>query len=212
MTGRGEPGAPRLDAGAPPLAGVDLAGAERPALRVEEVALAAPVAREARLGRLFALDVRVDGGDLANLAARGASLVRVRVDGARLTGAALTEGTLQDVVVAGCRADLASLAGTRLRRVRFEDCDLRGLDLRDAELDGVRFERCDLSGAELSGARCRSAELVGCRLADVTGLPALRGSAWDWPMLVEHVGALASALGIAVLDEDGTGAVGRQGR
>jgi uncharacterized protein YjbI with pentapeptide repeats len=213
MAGRGEPGAPRLPAGAERLAGVDLTDGERPGLRLEELVLEAPVARGARLTRLSALDVRVDGGDLANLAARGAALVRVRADGARLTGAALTEGSLQDVVIADCRCDLASLAGSRLRRVRFEDCDLRGLDLRGAELDGVRFERCDLSGADLSGARCRAAELATCRVEGLEGLDGLRGSAWEWPMIVEHAGALAAALGIAILEEDarGPGAGGRKG-
>jgi uncharacterized protein YjbI with pentapeptide repeats len=105
--------------------------------------------------------------------------------------------------VSGCRADLASLENTRLRRVRFEDCDLRGLDLRGAELDGVRFERCDLSGAEFSGARCRRLELVACELAGIGGIESLRGSSWDWPTVVGQAGALAAALGIAVLDEDG---------
>ena len=68
MAGRGDPGAPRLARGrgaAEPAC--DLTDAERPGLRLEEVALAAPVARGARLPRLSALDVQVDGGDLANL-------------------------------------------------------------------------------------------------------------------------------------------------
>jgi len=151
-----------------------------------------------RLDSWSLLDVRVTGGSLANVQARGAHLRRVEVSGSRLTGLALQEAELRDVVFRGCRVDLASFSRSRLERVRFEDCVLAEADFMEAELRAVRFEGCDLAGCDLRGARLSQCELRDVRLAGMQGAEALRGAAIPWVDVVENTGVWAAALGLRV--------------
>ena len=113
----------------------------------------------------------------------------------------MNEGTLQGVVFRGCKLDLASFGFARLARVVFDDCVLTAAEFLEAELASVVFDGCDLSGADLRGATMRSCELRRCGLVGVVGVERLRAAALEWPAIVEHAGAWAAALGIAVLEE-----------
>jgi uncharacterized protein YjbI with pentapeptide repeats len=156
----------------------------------------------ARLGGLRLVDVEFERGNLANLAAREASLRRVVVSGARLTGAELIRGRIGDAVFRDCRIDLATFAGTTFERTTFERCRLTQTDFREALLRSVRFDDCDLSEADLTGVRIDRCELRGCTLDGVVGLERLRGAAMPWADVVGNAGLFAAALGIRVLDED----------
>ncbi|MGI8800689.1 MAG: pentapeptide repeat-containing protein, partial [Solirubrobacteraceae bacterium] len=156
----------------------------------------------ARLGGMRLVDVVVDRGNLANLAAPEPSLWRVAISGARLTGAQWTRGMITDVVFRDCRIDLATFAGTTFERTTFDGCLLAQADFREALLRSVRFDGCDLTEADVTGLRIDRCELRGCTLNGVTGLERLRGAAMPWADVVGHAGLFAAALGIRTLDED----------
>lgn len=159
----------------------------------------------ARLTHLSALDVVVEGSNLANLEAVGASLVRVRFSGCRLTGVRLVESLLRDVHFVDCRIELGSFHASRLQQVTFEDCVLTQADLLDSVLTSVRFHDCALEGTDFRGARLYGCELRRSSLAGAHGIDRLAGLAMPWPDIVEQAGVWAGALGIEVLDADQDG-------
>jgi uncharacterized protein YjbI with pentapeptide repeats len=146
------------------------------------------------------VDVVVERGNFANLAADEGSLRRVVVTGARLTGLQLTRGTIGDAVFRDCRIDLATFAGTTFERVSFEGCLLGQAEFRESLFRSVRFEHCDLTEADLTGLRLDGCELRSCTLDGVVALERLRGAAMPWGDVVGHAGELAAALGIRVLE------------
>ena len=81
-------------------------------IRLEEVRLVDVDLSGVRVRGLRLLDVAVERGNLANLAAPELSLRRVALSGARLTGAQWARGTIADVVFRDCRVDLPTFAGT----------------------------------------------------------------------------------------------------
>jgi uncharacterized protein YjbI with pentapeptide repeats len=169
---------------------------------LEGVRLVDPQLAGAEIRGLRLLDVAIERGNLANLAAPEPDLRRVLVTGARLTGVAWTRGRIADAVFRDCRIDLASFAGTTFERVAFEDCTLAQADLRQALLRSVAFDRCDLTEADLDGVRIDRCELRGCTLDGLTGAERLRGAAMPWADIVGNAALFATALGIRVLDEE----------
>ncbi len=155
-----------------------------------------------RLDHLALADGALVGCNLANVQARKADFARVTVETSRLTGLALPEATLSDVTLRDCRIDLASFGFSRLARVTFEDCLLTQADFLEAQLEDVRFHRCDLTGADFRGAHLHCCEFRRSTLADLQGVPNLRGAALEWSDIVELAGVWAAALGIDVLDVD----------
>jgi uncharacterized protein YjbI with pentapeptide repeats len=149
-------------------------------------------------------DVEIARGNLSNSVAPELSLRRVVVSGARLTGAHWTVGRIEDVVFRECLIDLATFAGTTFHRALFDGCRLAHADFRDALLRSVRFDRCDLTEADLTGVRIDRCELVGCTLDGLTGVERLRGAAMPWGDVVGNAALLADALGIRILDPDGS--------
>jgi uncharacterized protein YjbI with pentapeptide repeats len=147
------------------------------------------------------VDVAIERGNLANLAAPECTLRRVAVSGARMTGVQWTRGSIADAVFRDCRIDLATFAGTTFERVRFEGCMLQQAEFREALLRSVRFEHCDLTEADLTGLRIDGCELHSCTLDGLAGAERLRGAAMPWGDIVGHAGLFASALGIRLLDE-----------
>lgn len=184
------------------IAQAELAGVRANGVSVAETCLVDVDLSSARLGGWRLVDVAVERGNLANLAAPELSLQRVTVSGARLTGAQWAGGTIADTVFRDCRADLATFAGTTFHRTTFDGCLLAQADLREALLRSVRFDHCDLTEADLAGVRVDRCELRGCTLDGLAGLERLRGAAMAWADIVGHAGLLAAALGIHVLDED----------
>jgi uncharacterized protein YjbI with pentapeptide repeats len=189
------PAPPRLDDDAP-----ERGGLEDGAL--EEARLVDADLSGARVKGLRLIDVAIERGNLANLAAPEPSLRRVTVTGARLTGVQWTRGSLADVLFRDCRIDLATFAGTTFERVAFEGCMLGQAEFREALLRSVRFEHCDLTEADLTGLRIDGCVLSSCTLDGLAGAERLRGAAMPWGDVVGHAGLLAAALGIRVLDED----------
>jgi uncharacterized protein YjbI with pentapeptide repeats len=134
--------------------------------------------------------------------ARSASVKRVTIENSRLTGIVLPEAVLTDVTVRGCRVDLASFSFSRLERVTFEDCLLAQTDFLEARLASVRFHSCDLKRADFRDGRLERCEFRRSNLNGLEGAERLRGSAMEWPDIVEMAGVWAATLGIEVLDTE----------
>lgn len=154
-----------------------------------------------RLDHLEITDAEFRGGNLANVQAQRAHALRVLAVNCRLTGLHLSEAQLRDVTIRDCRVDLASFGFSRLERVTFEGCILSGTDFLEAQLESVRFHRCDLTEGDFRGARLKRCEFRRTNLTGLQGVEHLRGSAMEWPDIVEMAGVWAQALGIHVLDE-----------
>ena len=182
------------------------AGAEDPlvsglSVDVAESDLAGVTFGAEGLRRLDVRDSVLRGCDLSNVRTRRCSLQRVEVRQSRLVGFSLSEGDVQDVLVVGGTLMLASFERSRLLHVVFEEVNLRDVSFSGAFLEGVSFSGCDLAGADFRGARLRDCVLRGGSLDGVAGIDSLRGLSMPWPDLVASAGALAGALGIAVLEE-----------
>ena len=91
----------------------------------------------ARADDLRLTDVEVRDCDLSGLMADGATLTRVRFVGCRLTGLVLSAARLHDVSFEDCHADLINFRMARLQRIR------------------------------LAGTRCRQADLLDSRVAEI---------------------------------------------
>jgi uncharacterized protein YjbI with pentapeptide repeats len=157
---------------------------------------------DSRLDDLRLADSVLSGCNLANNQAQRASANRVYIETSRLTGVHLPEAALRDVTIRDCRVDLASFGFSRLTRVTFEECMLAQTDFLDAQLESVRFHHCDLNRADFRGARMQLCEFRRSDLTGLQGVESLRGSAMEWPDIVELAGVWAAALGIEVLDAD----------
>jgi uncharacterized protein YjbI with pentapeptide repeats len=192
------PAAPRLDDDLTEVA-LDELG---PGAAIQCARLADPDLAGARLRGLRMVDVEVQRGNLANLAADELTLSRVTLTGARLTGVQWTRGKLADTLLRDCLVDLATFSGTTLERVTFAGCRLTQADFRDALLRAVRFDDCDLTEADLTGVRIDGCELRGCTLDGLVGVERLRGAAMPWADVVGNAALLAAALGIRLLDEE----------
>ncbi len=155
-----------------------------------------------RLDDLRITDSEFRACNLANIRAQRANVLRVLVADCRLTGLHVSEAQLRDVTIRDCRVDLASFGFSRLERVTFEDCLLAKTDFLEAQLDSVRFHRCDLAEGDFRGARLQRCEFRRTNLVGLQGVEHLRGSAMEWPDIVEMAGVWAAALGIQVLDDD----------
>jgi uncharacterized protein YjbI with pentapeptide repeats len=146
------------------------------------------------------VDVELSSCNLANVKARGASLVRCVLRGCRLTGASFAESRLTDVLFEDCRVDLAAFTGATLERVTFEGCRMTQADLQEVACESVRLLACDLGECDLTGARFKRSELRRCELDGLRGVERLRGVGVGWDDLVGLAPTLAAALGIRLLD------------
>jgi uncharacterized protein YjbI with pentapeptide repeats len=73
-------------------------------------------------------------------------------------------------------------------------------DLYEARLKDVLFERCELREATFTNMRIQRVELVGCDLAGLSGVEALRTVRMPWTDVLENAALFATALGIEILD------------
>jgi uncharacterized protein YjbI with pentapeptide repeats len=186
---------------APPELPDDAASGEpEDARRLVEARLRRVSLESRRLEGLHALDVEVDGGNWANLDARGASLRRVALRDVRLTGAAFAEARLEDVSFVRCRLDLASFRFARLERVSFVDCRLEESDFYEATLESVAFADCGLERAAIDGATFSRCELRRCALDGLRGAERLRGVRMPWVDVVAATELLATAIGIEIVE------------
>lgn len=130
----------------------------------------------ARADSLRLTDVVVRGCDLSGMVADGASFTRVRFIGCRLTGLVLSDARLTDVSFEDCHADLINLRMARLQRVSLSATRCRQADLLEARVADLATDGVDLRGATLDRATFSAADLRGSDLEDVRGASALRGA------------------------------------
>lgn len=148
------------------------------------------------------VDARIENADFSNLRFLKSSLRRVELHLCRLTGIELAEATWSDVVLTDCRGDYAGLRNAKLERVAFRDCRLEEADFGGASLTDVVFERCTLRRASFAGCRNERLHLVGCDLAELVGVEALRGARMPFGDILENGPLFAQALGIQVIPEE----------
>ncbi|WP_309230140.1 MULTISPECIES: pentapeptide repeat-containing protein [unclassified Dietzia] len=152
----------------------------------------------ARADSLRLTDVEVRGCDLSGMVADGATVTRVRFVGCRLTGMVLSDARLTDVSFEDCHADMINLRMARVHRVRLSSTRCRQADLLEARVADLSTDGADLRGATLHNATFTAADLRGADLEDVRGPSALRGSLIS-PEQVLGVGlALIAEAGIRV--------------
>lgn len=111
-------------------------------------------------------DVLVHEGDLGDLKAPGARVLRSRFTQTRLAGSRLRSIRLADVHVADGDLSNADVGGGQLTRVRFERCRMTGFKAAEATLEDVAFVRCKLDLASLRGAKLRRVSFEDCVLDD----------------------------------------------
>ncbi|MGF0225588.1 pentapeptide repeat-containing protein [Dietzia natronolimnaea] len=152
----------------------------------------------ARADSLRLTDVVVSGCDLSGMVADGATFTRVRFAGCRLTGMVLSDARLTDVSFEDCHADMINLRMARLQRVRLSATRCRQADLLEARVADLSTDGADLRGASLDRATFTAVDLRGAELEDVRGASALRGAIIS-PEQVVGVGlALIGEAGIRV--------------
>ena len=183
------------DSGDPAAVGVDLAGSTWDGVAVGRVSLADMQVEHATM-----TDVTFDGTDLANVSARGSSLVRVRGRNVRAVGMSLSDGRLQDVVFEDALLDLARFRFTRFERAIFRGCSMRDVDLSSATLVSVLFDGCDLTQVDLTKTTFQSCAMHGCTLEDARGLSSLAGVSMSLTDVIELAPAFARAVGVTITD------------
>jgi len=183
--------------------GLDLSGREAADAEVDQCRYRDVNLSQVTLRRALIRDAVFDRCDLANVRARDCSMSRTAIRGSRMTGFAWLSGGLRDVTLDDCRIDLASFAASKLSDVVFTGCRLNQADFGEADLSGARFERCDLTQAQFAGARMAGTRLLGCDLTGIGGITSLRGAIVASADALALAFTLASALGIAIEDDEG---------
>lgn len=181
------------------IVGADLGGADAPHVDVAQVRLESVTLSFAQMTHATVRDCVIDRGDLANLATRAATLIRVEIRGARLTGVQIVDSVLGDVVFDEAKIDLGSFRFSRFRRVLFRGCNLQRADFTGADIRGVRFTDCDLAGAQFSQVKAAGASFANCLLDGVGGVASLAGASVRASDLLALSQVFATALGIEVV-------------
>jgi uncharacterized protein YjbI with pentapeptide repeats len=178
--------------------GIDLARRDAVSAEVDQCRYTDVSLAQTELDRVMIADTVFERCDLANLRARGCSLVRVTLGSSRMTGLSWAEGSVRETTMRDCRVDMASFRFSTLKVVVFTDCKLTQADFQEADLRGARFEDCDLTGAQFSGAQMAGTRFSGCTLDGINGVTSMRGAIVDHRDSLALVHSLASALGIRI--------------
>jgi uncharacterized protein YjbI with pentapeptide repeats len=149
-----------------------------------------------------AIDARIENGDFSNQRFLRSSIRRIELHLCRMTGVELAEATWNDVVVTDCRADFGGFRQAKLKRVVFRDCRLEEADFAGAQLTDVVFERCELGRASFAACRLERVDLIGCALAELTGVESLRGARMPWGDILGNAPLFAQGLGIQVRPDE----------
>ena len=169
-------------------------------VRIRESELRGVVVEAPGATGLTLVDVILHDCGLSNLDGRDGMIWRVAADHCRLVGLDLGAAEIGDLRVTGTSLELASFAGAELRDVSFERVNLSEASFLEARLDHVRFIDCQLVGADFRGARCTACLIRNSSLDGVVGIDGLRGVRMAWPDVVASAAALATALGIEIID------------
>jgi uncharacterized protein YjbI with pentapeptide repeats len=179
---------------------IDLADRSAASVEIDQCRFKAVNLARTELDRAVISDAVFVSCDLANLRARGCSLVRVSLASSRMTGMSWVEGAVHEATFEGCRMDLASFRFSSVKSVVFADCKLMQADFAEADLRGARFERCDLTGAQFSKAQMEGTRFADCTLDGIGGVLSLSGVIMTSGDALGLAYTLASALGITIED------------
>lgn len=116
----------------------------------------------------------------------------------RLGAVEAYEANLDQLILSDSKISYLNARGSIWSDVLIQRCVIDELDLIGAKLNRVRFEECQIRTLGLDRASCRSVDLRGIELREVTGLAGLAGCTISSEQLYDLSGALAAHLGIVV--------------
>lgn len=123
---------------------------------------------------------------------------RSAVTRSRLGAVEAYEANLDQLLLADCKISYLNGRGSTWSDVLVQHCVIDELDLLGAKLNRVRFEDCQIRSLGLDRASCRSVDLRGAELRELTGLTGLAGCTISSEQLYDLSDALAAHLGIHV--------------
>jgi uncharacterized protein YjbI with pentapeptide repeats len=123
---------------------------------LERVSLAGSI-----FSSILCKDVRLIRCDLANLATRSLTLLRVEFIDCRMTGLQAGEAGCQDILLSAGDQRYCQFRYSRFKSAEFDSCNFAEADFQGSDLSGSVFRRCNLQGAEMSKARLVNADLRG---------------------------------------------------
>lgn len=116
----------------------------------------------------------------------------------RLGAVEAYEANLDQLVITDSKISYLNGRGSTWSDVLIQRCMLDELDLMGAKLHRIRFEDCQIRTLGIDRASCRSVDLRGAELREVTGLAGLSGCTISSEQLYDLSGAMAAHLGIQV--------------
>lgn len=152
----------------------------------------------AQFERINARDIKIGQCDFSAAMLAGGTLNRAMFTNCRMAGIDFSKTALHDVLFNGCKLDMANFRFADVRRVKFIDCTFVDTDLLGATLHDVAFETCVLERTVFTQAKCKSVDLRGSDLVDISGWNALKGAIIDGAQLTLAAPYLANELGIVV--------------
>jgi len=152
--------------------------------------------RHARLVTCVARDSNIMTWNARGTTWREATLAGGRVGSFDLSGASLD--TVQFV---GLRIGYLNLVDAELADVRFTDCVVETLDLPGASLERVSFRDCVVDELDLRHCRSHDLDLRGLAFSGLNGVDGLRGATVTEHQCLQLASVLATAAGIAVVDD-----------
>jgi len=152
----------------------------------------------AQFERINARDVKVGQCDLSAAILANGAMNRVEFRNCRMAGVDFSKTALHDALFQGCKLDMANFRFGDMRRVKFVNCTFVEADFLGAILHDVAFESCTLEHIVFTQAKCKSVDLRGSDLIEVSGWNALKGATIDGVQLAQAAPYLANELGIIV--------------
>jgi hypothetical protein len=134
-------------------------------------------------------EAQMEGVELAQAVATGASFVGAKLHRADLAGAALQGAnfmlaSLQGADLGGAKLQLADLGNAALQAANLSFASLEGASLRHADLEGARMAAARLQGVDLAGAGLKAADITGAHVWRTTPAGADSPTLADFAQLV----------------------------
>ena len=145
-------------------------------------------------------DVEASGIRIADLQARGLNGRRIRIAGGRIGTLGLTDARLTEIDLRDARIDYLTLAGARVDHLRITGCTIATLDMPQAILARVAFENTRADEVDPRGMRSTDLDLRGLDALNYLDVTALTGATLDSRQVQLLAPALATAVGIRVVD------------
>lgn len=162
------------------ITGADMKGRAAGTLRVEASVLERVHLGESGFGSIVLKDVRLIGCELANLRARGMTLVRVEFIDCRMTGMSGGDVDAQDVLIRDGDQRYCQFRASKFKAAEFDSCNFEESDFQGTDFTGALFRRCNLRNTEMGKAKLYDADLRGSMVEGLhIGLEGLRGAVVD---------------------------------